>query len=102
MRDNYQTCIVKMEQFEDFTHRSTHKINMRGTQFCGGVQFIKCYNFDYIILSYTTMICFVNFRDKTYCINPQKFSTTTSRQVSYILRAVKVWERKGFERILWI
>jgi len=102
MRDNYQTCVEKMEQFENFHHHSSHKINMTGFYFLNSIQLFKYYEYDYCIYSYRQLICFVNFKDKTYCINPSRYSTTTSRQVGYIRRAVKVWERKGFERILWI
>lgn len=96
--DNYQTCIIKMEQFEDFNHYN----NMFGLTHKKYIELIKEYEFDYHIYSYTTLICFVNFKDKTYCINPQRYSVTTSKQVSYIRRAAKVWERKGYKRILWL
>jgi hypothetical protein len=99
MQDNYQTCIVKMEQFEEFVH---YDGNMTGYLSHIDIQLIKHYHINYLIYSYSTLICFINFNDKTYCINPQRYSTTTSKQVSYIRRAVKVWERKGFQRILWI
>jgi hypothetical protein len=99
MQDNYKTCIVKMERFEFFVH---HKNTMKGLCLRTNIFLINEYKFDYCIISYDTIICFINFNDKTYCINPQHYSTTTSKQVSYIRRAAKVWERKGFERILWL
>jgi hypothetical protein len=103
MKDNYSTSIIKMEQFEPFNH---YHDNMRGILWPennrGNIQLIKYYEFDYNIYSYTTMMCFVNFRREFYCINPHKYSTTTSKQVSYIMRAARVWESKEFERILWI
>ena len=101
MQDNYNTCIVKMEQFQKFEHYgNTMSGNMvdRGSS----IKLIKLYKYDYSIYSYNTLICFVDFKEKTYCINPTKYSTTTSKQVSYIRKAAKAWERKGFERILWI
>ena len=93
-----------MEQFEPFTHynNTMSSIMWPRTPWPSGIQLIKYYELDYCIYSYITMICFVNYKDKTYCINPRRYSTTTSKQVSYIRRAAKVWERKGYERILWI
>jgi hypothetical protein len=99
MRDNYQTCIVRMEQFENFSHYGG---NMTGCLYHMDIQLIKKYHLDYCIYSYSTLICFVSFKDKTYCINPTRYSVTTSKQVGYIRQAVKVWERNGFQRILWI
>ena len=99
MADNYQTCIVKMEQFENFLHYNN---TMSGYHFREAIQLIKYYEIDYSIYSYNTLICFVNFEERIYCLNPTRYSTTTSKQVSYIRIAIKVWERKGFQRILWI
>lgn len=98
--DNYQTCIVKMKQFEEFIHCG----NTMSSLWCSGsyIQLIKYYEYNYSIYSYFTLMCFVNFKDRTYCINPHRYSTTTSKQVSYIRAAAKVWERRGYERILWI
>ena len=98
--DNYQTCIAKMELFVDFEHYGS---NMNGYYVNNmNIQLIKKYKADYIIYSYSTLICFINFNDKTYYINPTKYSTTTSKQVTFIRKAAKGWERKGFERRLWI
>jgi hypothetical protein len=99
MQVSYERCIKRMEQFEEFVH---YDGNMTGYLSHIEFQLIKHYHINYAIYSFTTLICFINFKDKTYCINPYKYSVTTSKQVSYIRRAVKVWERKGFERILWI
>ncbi len=100
MQDKYSTCIVKMEQFQEFEHYGDTMSGLEGRGTL--IKLIKDYISDYRIYSYQTLICFVNYKEKTYCLNPTKYSTTTSKQVSYIRKAAKVWERKGFERILWI
>jgi fructose-1,6-bisphosphatase len=102
MQDNYQTCVAKMEQFEDFSHYGNNMTGVLYSVYSARIQLLKVYEYNYLIYSYSTLICFVNFRDRTYCINPTRYSATTSKQVSYIRRAVKVWERKGYQRILWI
>lgn len=100
---NYNTCIKRMENFEEFVH---YKHNMSG-----GINpylkekyinLIKQYAYHYSIYSYNTLICFVNYKDKTYSINPVKYSRTTSKQVWCIIKAARTWERNGYRRILWI
>ncbi len=97
---NYAVCVKNMMYFLNFTHYGN---NMSGIlKPDQEIQLIKYYKYDYAIYSYKTLICFVNFTDRTYCINPKKYSSTTSKQVTYIRRAAKNWEHEGFERILWI
>jgi hypothetical protein len=90
-----------MENFRVFVHHDntiSARVLLNGLK----IQLMKEYEAHYFIISYRTVICFVDFKNKTYCINPQKYSRTTSRQVNLIYRAAEVWESKGFERILWI
>ena len=104
MEVNYQVCIRRMENFEDFIHcgntMSGYNTYDRDNNY---IKLIKIYQYDYAIYSYNTLICFVDFIGKTYCVNPNKYSTTTSKQKSYIRQAAKSWEYyNGYKNILWI
>lgn len=101
MKVNYQVCIKRMENFEDFIH---HGSTMSGYWVPNNyIKLIKTYQYDYAIYSYNTLICFVDFMNKTYCINPARYSATTSKQKSYIRKAAKSWEYfNGYKNILWI
>jgi hypothetical protein len=95
--DNYQQCILKMEDFKEFTHYGK---NMQGI-ILFNLKFPFIGKVNYIIHSYNTLMCLVNSNEKLYSINPQRYSITTSKQVNYIRKAACAWESKGYERILW-
>ena len=83
----------------EFMH---HGENMHGTLSDSKLKIKEIHNFNYLIYSYSTLICFVDFEKKIYSINPHKYSVTTSKQINYIREAAKRWENIGYERILWL
>ena len=99
MFDNYQNCLIKMKSLEEFTH---YDENMRGIKEKRTFQLRETYNADYCIYSYKTIICFVDLTKHIYCITPYQYSTTTSKQLSYIRVASATWDKYGLKRILWI
>lgn len=101
MADSYRVCLERMKSFEEFMHYSNnmHGIKLMHSKF-SNIEYKN--TIGYYIYSYTTLVCFVDFDNKKYCINPYKYSTTTSKQVTLIRRAAIKWEYNGFERIMWL
>ncbi len=98
MEESYGNCVEKMKLFYEFEHYSK---NMIGVHERREFNLRKTYVSTYCIYSYSTIICFINYFDKIYCINPYNYSRTTSKQTTLIRRAAEYWERIGFSRVLW-
>jgi hypothetical protein len=71
--------------YQDMLHKLERRIPFRGNS-CHS--YIDCYGI-YRVVSYTTHVASYDFDDKIW-INPEKYSSTTSRLQNLIKRAWKI------------